>query len=170
MLDWYHSHGKNQTKTVQHFNQKFENVVINQPLVSKWLKDEGRIRKQATDVGTEMKRHRDVKFPQVETRLVAWINQCGNAGQVVSGEEVKEHWRKFARLEKIPSEDWLNLSGGWFDAFKKRHNLREFKQHGEAGSANKDVVKVEVARVRAIIAEYAPRDVFNMDETGLFYA
>lgn len=70
------------------------------------------------------------------------------------------------------SHERLNLSEGWLTAFKKRCGLKEFKRHGEAGSADLADVEHERMRVQELIAKYGYRlkDVFNMDETGLFYA
>lgn len=44
--------------------------------------------------------------------------------------------------------------------------------HGEAGSVdiNDDQVQEAPNAVKASIAQYKPSDVYNMDETGLFYS
>ena len=46
------------------------------------------------------------------------------------------------------------------------------KQHGKAGSVKPEVVKQEQHRIQELIHQsgFAPQDIFNMDETGLFYA
>jgi cupin superfamily acireductone dioxygenase involved in methionine salvage len=45
------------------------------------------------------------------------------------------------------------------------------KRHGEAASANADTVEQERKRIQELIKKYGYRlrDIFNMDETGLFY-
>ena len=50
--------------------------------------------------------------------------------------------------------------------------MKELKRHGEAASANAETVKKERERIQDLIAKYGYelRDIFNMDETGLFYA
>jgi hypothetical protein len=49
--------------------------------------------------------------------------------------------------------------------------LKEFKRHGEAASADPAAIDAERSRVQALLHEgYHLRDIFNMDETGLFYA
>jgi hypothetical protein len=40
ILDWHHANGRNQTKTVKHFHEKYPNLLIKQPLVLAWLKNE----------------------------------------------------------------------------------------------------------------------------------
>jgi hypothetical protein len=50
--------------------------------------------------------------------------------------------------------------------------IKEYKSHGEAGSADPKVVEMERRHIQELIKEggYNLRDIFNMDETGLFYA
>jgi hypothetical protein len=46
ILDWHHEHGGKQTATAQHFAHIYPNLQIKQPLISCWVKDEARWRKQ----------------------------------------------------------------------------------------------------------------------------
>jgi hypothetical protein len=50
--------------------------------------------------------------------------------------------------------------------------IKEYKSHGEAGSADPKVVEMERRHIQELIKEggHNLRDIFNMDETGLFYA
>ena len=50
--------------------------------------------------------------------------------------------------------------------------LKGVKRHGEAASASTEAIEKEKHRVQNIIKQLglAEWDVFNMDETGLFYA
>ena len=41
--------------------------------------------------------------------------------------------------------------------------------HGEAGGADLDGVRRAQSELQGILEKYAPEDVFNVDETGLFY-
>ena len=41
--------------------------------------------------------------------------------------------------------------------------------HGEAVSVNTSTVSAARIELQALVAQYAPEDVFNVDETGLFY-
>ncbi|XP_035265329.1 tigger transposable element-derived protein 1-like [Anguilla anguilla] len=66
----------------------------------------------------------------------------------------------------------FNASKGWFDKFQKRFGLKSVSLHGEAASA--DTAGAEAYannKFKAIIEEgrYKPEQVFNMDETGLFW-
>jgi cupin superfamily acireductone dioxygenase involved in methionine salvage len=49
--------------------------------------------------------------------------------------------------------------------------LKEIRRHGKAGSSNAETVEKERRWIQELIKKYGYelRDIFNMDETGLFY-
>lgn len=59
---------------------------------------------------------------------------------------------------------------GWIDRFKVRHNIVCRAVSGESGSVNESTVdEWKEKTLPKLLSGYAPRDVFNADETGLFY-
>jgi hypothetical protein len=60
-------------------------------------------------------------------------------------------------------------SNGWFGGFKRRYGLKLCHFHGEAQSVNFEHVVDARARIQTLLKGYNPRDIYNMDETGLFY-
>jgi len=89
----------------------------------------------------------------------------------ITGEVIRQKWTAFADLAGIPEEDRLKLSDSWLGKFKIRNGLREFKRHGDAASSDAKTIEEERKRVQELIKKYGYklRDIFNMDETGLFY-
>ncbi|KAF9233923.1 hypothetical protein BU15DRAFT_79615 [Melanogaster broomeanus] len=67
---------------------------------------------------------------------------------------------------------WLNSNptafGGWVPNCCRTYGLKEFRQHGEAGSVNLEAVEKEQEWIRKIYAEYTPKDNLNFHESGLF--
>ncbi|XP_038669700.1 tigger transposable element-derived protein 1-like [Scyliorhinus canicula] len=65
----------------------------------------------------------------------------------------------------------FNASRGWFERFKKRSYLRGIKVTGDATSANTEVADEFVAYLKRITEEggYSPKQVFNVDEAGLYW-
>jgi hypothetical protein len=57
---------------------------------------------------------------------------------------------------------------GWLHGFQSRQNIRRNTQHGEAGSLSQDAAK-EMLKIRQALSAYAPQDIFNCDETGLYW-
>ncbi len=111
-------------------------------------------------------------IPELEDSMELWVAQAMRDRVSLSGEIIRQKASRFADLLNIPLEERLALSGSWLDSFKKRCGLKEFKQHGEAGSANPDDVVADRKRVQDLLLKdnYALKDIFNMDETGLFWA
>ena len=72
----------------------------------------------------------------------------------------------------MPENERLHLSNGWLDRYKTQNGLKEFKRHGEAASAALETIDKERQRLQELIKKYGYRlcDIFNMDETSLFYA
>ncbi|KAG0142148.1 hypothetical protein CROQUDRAFT_50691, partial [Cronartium quercuum f. sp. fusiforme G11] len=54
--------------------------------------------------------------------------------------------------------------------FKAKLGIQIFVQHGEAASVDEKMVAAEQKCLTILCKSYHPKDVFNMDETGLFYA
>ena len=46
ILNWHNENGKNQSKTVRNFDPIYPNLKIKQPLLSTWVNDETKWRKQ----------------------------------------------------------------------------------------------------------------------------
>ena len=61
-------------------------------------------------------------------------------------------------------------SNGWVEKFLKRHNLVCKTMSGERGDVNNDTVSSWKERLPHICEGYEPRDIFNMDESGIFLA
>ena len=73
------------------------------------------------------------------------------------------------RTDSRPSQEMPAWSNGWLDGFKQRHKLRSIKAQGEASSVNQDAVREAMDQMREEVQQYAAEDVYNMDESGLFW-
>src|SRR6266851_2670220 len=100
-----------------------------------------------------------------------WISKAIADRILLTREVLQQKWNIFADLARVPKDNRLKLSNGWLAWFKDRNGLREWKQHGEAASANNKMVEQEQTRIQNLIkdGQYQLRDIYNMDETGLFY-
>ncbi|UYV74636.1 hypothetical protein LAZ67_12000351 [Cordylochernes scorpioides] len=72
-------------------------------------------------------------------------------------------------LEKM-GQDNFEASNGWLEKFKVRRNIAFKRLHGEAGSVDANSVATwKGGIIPSLLAKYSPQDIFNADETGLFY-
>jgi hypothetical protein len=51
---------------------------------------------------------------------------------------------------------------------RHRYKIKEYRQHGEAGSVDLAAIKAECIRMQEILAPYAKKNQWNFDESGLF--
>ena len=156
ILDWYHAHGKNQSQTAKHFDSKYPNLKIKQPLVSAWVKDEAKWREESAhgNGAYTAKRARQTQHPEVTEMVELWVSKAMADNLLITGEVLRQKWSKFADLAGVPMDERLNLSEGWLARFKARNGLRQFKRHGEAASADPKVVEKEKQRIQGVIEKY----------------
>jgi hypothetical protein len=76
--------------------------------------------------------------------------------------------REFAKQLNI-SKDKLKFSNGWLGSAKDRMNLRQVVRHGEAAAVSSDAVALARAEAQKAVTGYELCDIYNMDETGLFF-
>lgn len=175
VLDWYHKNGRNQSATARHFAPLYPNLQIKQPLVSSWVKDESKWREIWNQSNCQSdrtaKRARQTEHPEISEMMDLWVSKAMADNVLLTGEVLRQKWSIFADLAGVPEDDRLKLSNGWLARFKDRNGLREWRRHGEAASATSETVEQEQMRIQNLIKEgqYQLRDIYNMDETGLFY-
>lgn len=121
-----------------------------------------------TQHSSNSKRHRREYWPELEEALFLWIRRV--EGQVIiSGELIKEKARFFwGKLPVYEGKEMPTFSNGWLSGFQSRRSIKTYKQHGEAGSLPDEAFQ-EMIAIRQALSTYCPRDVFNCDETALFW-
>lgn len=66
--------------------------------------------------------------------------------------------------------DNFKASIGWLDKFKKRHEITFKTVQGEEGAVNVgELNDWQTSVLRDELQKYKPKDIFNLDETGLFW-
>ena len=60
-------------------------------------------------------------------------------------------------------------SNGWLESFKARHNIRFAALSGEAADVDPTVVDDWEKRLETILEGYELEDIYNADETGVFF-
>jgi hypothetical protein len=80
---------------------------------------------------------------------------------------LQEKAKEFASKSGIEN---FTASTGWVHRFKKRKNLTFKTICGEAGGVNTDVVSNFTQNVLpSMLAPFEERNIYNADETGLFF-
>jgi hypothetical protein len=140
---------------------------VSQGTVSNTLKRSAELLADTTVIDAKRKRQSKVKYPELEERLLEWILTFQHTGQL-TGETLKTKAEQISS-HLYPGESTLTFSQGWLAKFKRRHGLRQFVSHGESGSVDVTIVEEALPDLRDLISRYEPHNVFNADETGLFF-
>jgi hypothetical protein len=98
-----------------------------------------------------------------------WHQQMINSYVPVSDEMITTKARDyFGPLCGVPSD--FKYSHGWLDKFKKRHGISFRIICGESGSAPlPEKIEEDRQLIRKVLGKYQLSDIFNLDETALFY-
>ncbi|XP_022174248.1 tigger transposable element-derived protein 4-like [Myzus persicae] len=110
------------------------------------------------------------EFPNLDSSLFNWYVHCKNSNLPVSGPILKEKANIFAK--SLGYTNFKN-STGWLDKWKKRNNIT-LRKPCSGNLSNFSISKDQLCfqwknDILTIINEYSPNDIFNADETGIFY-
>lgn len=112
------------------------------------------------------KKARKPKFAVLEEALAMWFSTMLAKKAIITDAILLEKGKQFS--DRLHCE-YFSPSGGWVSRFKARHGISLRNLHGEAASVDLSVVTTARTSIKETLAKYSPQDVYNIDETGLFY-
>ena len=135
---------------------------------------------KASDVAVGVKavtKQRPKILEEVEKLALIFVKEKQLAGDSVSEEVIcQKALAIFEDLKKsnpdsVEKDFIFKASRGWFDNFKKRSGIHSVVRHGEASSSDVKAAEAFKRELSQYIKEknYLPQQVFNCDETGLFW-
>ena len=114
-------------------------------------------------------RHKTATNPRLEELLFQIHQHWQHSSTVVQGSMIVKAahrlWTELPDFQGLPEPHW---SIGWLDGFKKRYTIKTRTMHGEGASVPEEAEQ-EMQTIRNQVALYAAEDIYNMDETGLFW-
>ncbi|GFT96056.1 tigger transposable element-derived protein 1 [Trichonephila clavipes] len=168
--------GVGSTAIGKHFN-------LGESTVRAIKKNEAAIRKSVisgTKLSTKFASYiRDVLLERTERAIAIWIGEQVQRKIPVSGYLIQEKTLKFYKSMKQsePSASTskagkvFSASKGWLTGFLKRNALPNIKITGESATADEGAAKILPEELAEIIedGDYSADQVFNADETGLYW-
>lgn len=112
-------------------------------------------------------RKASAKHPEHDQVMIEWVLRMEGKGYLTDDLVISQA-EKVRDTLSIPIED-LRVSSGWLSRFKKRHNIRSWLRQGESGSLDEQQIEAALPVIREKLSSHQPSDVYNFDETGLFY-
>jgi hypothetical protein len=115
----------------------------------------------------ERKKIRASNYQQVEDAVHTWYRQMRVKNLPVTGPILIEKTMKFASDLKVEE---FKASHGWLDNFKKRNNISSKVMAGECESVCAEMTENwKTAVLPKMLENWDPKDVYNCDESGLFF-
>ena len=147
---------------------------VSEDAIRKIMKNKEGIQKRSSLMSEEGKRNTlrasVGRFSELEDVLYIWIDSMRRAKLPVLPSLVIVKAKRIAQQLSIPEGDF-KASWQWLSRFRKRRGLQQILLHGEGAEVDKEDRKLLVALddLYATISRYDPENVYNMDETGLFF-
>jgi hypothetical protein len=118
------------------------------------------------------KRMRSGAFPLLEKALYMWYSEKKAKNIPVNDAIMKEYAMKFSDMMGYSNGNEstnFKFSNGWLEGFKSRYNLKAYTISGESGAVDKIQVDKGRETLKKLLIDYNKDDIYNFDETALFY-
>jgi hypothetical protein len=110
---------------------------------------------------------RKPKFEDIDEAVIKWLRDVRQHKISISGPLIKETALEIAKNKGI--ENFV-ASDGWLRKLKTRHDITFGSVVGESAGVDRNVVSDWLTnRLPEILKDYEPKNIWNADETGLFW-
>lgn len=122
---------------------------------------------------TKVTKLRSNKMEKMERMLKIWVEDQSqrhiSLSQAIIQEKAKSLWATIQSDEGTSEE--FGASRGWFDRFRKNNGLHNVRIQDESASADRKAAEKFPEILKKTIKEkgFAPEQIYNIDETGLFW-
>ena len=106
------------------------------------------------------------KFGDLNELIYKWFVQARAKNVPLSGPIIQEKALNIA--EELHISDF-KASNGWLDSFKDRYGIGFYRVSGESADVDSEIADKFKERLPEITAKYDKKDIFNCDETRLFF-
>lgn len=147
------------------FSQRF-NKTISRKTINNLKKNKKTILEEGDSSLIKMCKKPILKFDSIDRSLKIWLDDLENKGGIITDNLLME---KAIQIAKFNGECDFKASKGWLAKFKSRHQLKLRRLHGESYSTSSISYETFFNSLSIKIKEYGVENVFNADETGIFY-
>lgn len=113
-----------------------------------------------------MKKMRMTPYLDIDECLLKWFTQCRDKNIPLNGTILLEKANEYA--QKLGHTNF-KASSGWLTNWKKRHDVVFRTVCGEKASVDTHCCSNWIKNLPDVLAGYSSNDIFNVDETGLFF-
>ena len=114
-----------------------------------------------------IKRFKSNKYIEIDDALFTWFCQARSNNVMINGSVLQTKAQQLAH-SNYGNECEINMS--WINRWKSKHNICSKTLHGEGSSAPLATINEwKSGQLVQILQEFEPKDIYNVDETGLFW-
>ncbi len=133
-----------------------------------FMKDKDQILAAAATPSLHVKRVVKGKEHELEERLYSWFLKKRAQGLLLDRPLLRKKAEEMAKHMNLNTD--LKFSSGWLFRWRKRFGIKFKVEHGEKQSADFEAGKKWIDEVLPCLLEtYRPKDIYNTDETGVFF-
>ncbi|KAG3079156.1 hypothetical protein PI125_g20786 [Phytophthora idaei] len=140
----------------------------NKSMVSRTLKARSRLLEDAADHADRKKAPTHGQL-LLDHNVVDFIMLAELQGIALSGDLIVYHAKKLGRKLGIQRAQQPRFGRSWLRCLQERYGFRWRHAFSEASSVDLDGIQEELDALKAVIRQYSPSNVFNMDESAFFY-
>ncbi|ETV90449.1 hypothetical protein H310_14772 [Aphanomyces invadans] len=107
------------------------------------------------------------RFPDLDMEVAQWVAMANEQQAGVTGRLIPRAATRI--VSRLNLQGQVKCSNGWLNHMQIRHNLKMHRLHGEAASASPAEVDSGRVALQNVTRLYRAPNIYNMDETGLFY-
>ncbi|GAB6028381.1 hypothetical protein CHUAL_002548 [Chamberlinius hualienensis] len=131
-----------------------------------WLQQE-MIQRELDKHNSGRKKFTQEKYEMINSALLEWYNSQRSQNISLNGPTLQDKAKYFAEQLKITN---FKASNGWLEKWKSRHGISFRPVSSEEAAVDLTTVSNWFQEKWAQLSpDYSPTDVFNCDETGLFW-
>ncbi|XP_071054691.1 tigger transposable element-derived protein 6-like [Onthophagus taurus] len=151
--------------SVRDIAKKFK---IGKAQAAKIIKDKEKIRKKwQSGVSVKTKKNfLSSEGSKIDKACFEWFVKAKNQNIAVSGSFVKKKAKEIAGRLGVST---FKASDGWLQKWRLRNNVAFKCISGEAADVNEEGINEFMKKLPTFLLGYRPEDIFNADESGLFF-
>ncbi|XP_053555651.1 tigger transposable element-derived protein 4-like [Bombina bombina] len=136
--------------------QIYEAIKNKEKIMEEWLAGNGEVKRKAKATGNE----------DLNKLLWEWFVAARSKNLPISGPILQT--QALALAKELGKTDF-KASNGWLESFKRRHCIVWNEICGEAKDVDQETVSQWEEKLKMLKEPYATKDIYNGDETGLFF-
>ena len=124
---------------------------------------------EQNDSSTKKRNLRSENSQRVDQLVYEWFVLQRSKNIPITGPLLQERARQIRQQLGGPAVEDFKASNGWLEKFRSRHNIKHRVLCGESAGVDPVTVDDWKERLPSILQKYDPNDIYNADESGLFF-